>query len=83
MIRSGKAYEILRHIGSIKEANVQVIEIKDEKQLIREKIVNNLEIAHEREAKFYNLRSQPVSLRHGQLYHAKDIFLVSKAKRAY
>ncbi|XP_017482490.1 PREDICTED: uncharacterized protein LOC108371437 [Rhagoletis zephyria] len=72
MIQHGASYEIYRKLGTIKDADSQVDSNVDRLQLIRDKVIKELKLAHEKSAKAYNTRSRDVKFKIGQVVYRRN-----------
>lgn len=82
MVQHGSVYKLLRKLNSIPEGDIEVLPPKDFRQLVHERIKENLHRAHLRNEKTYNLRSREVKFRPGQeIYHR--VFAQSNFKKQF
>lgn len=66
MVQHATAYEILRKLGSVAEADMLVLPPLERRSVVHRKVVGNLRQAHEKHEKAYNTRCKPVSFKPGQ-----------------
>lgn len=64
MMLHGSSYAILDKLNMLLEDTI--VQHTDRLQGIREKIIKNLDIAHEKASRTYNTRSKPVNFVEGQ-----------------
>lgn len=79
MIQHGSSYNILEKLGCLNE-DVEISNSSDKLNRIREKIRDNLLIAHDRASKSYNMRSRPSNFQKGQVVFRKNHILSNQAK---
>ncbi|XP_017474596.1 PREDICTED: uncharacterized protein LOC108365147 [Rhagoletis zephyria] len=72
MVQHGASYEIYRKLGTIGDADCQVEAKADRLQLIREKLMKELKLAHEKSMKVYNTRSRDVRFKIGQVVYRRN-----------
>lgn len=81
MILHGSSYGILEKLQCINGEDTNIENNVDKLTKIREKIRRNLDIAHEKATKIYNLRSRPIYYRVGQYVYRKNHILSNMCKR--
>lgn len=59
MILHGSAYPLLRKFDDLMEEDMRILLQKDKLRLIRDRIMTNLSLAHEKGKKIYNTRARP------------------------
>lgn len=80
MVQHGSSYKILEKIGCLRD-DIDFKENSDRLNKIREKISDNIERAHEKSSKRYNLRARQIHFNEGQVVFRKN-FSQSDASRA-
>lgn len=80
MITHGSAYPLLNKLSSIGESDIQTIPHSSKMNLLHEKLMNNIIIAHENSAKRYNLRSNNKTFQIGQIVFRRN-FVQSDASK--
>lgn len=80
MCQHGSTYKILEKLGLNFGADLDITNRPDKLFNIREKIRSNLEAAHEKATKNYNLRSRPRTFQKGQIVFRKNHILSNLAK---
>lgn len=71
MIQHAASYDIYRKLVSLKDADYEIETPSDRLQLIRNKIIKELKLAHERSKKAYNTRRADVISSQIESYNAK------------
>ncbi|XP_036346601.1 uncharacterized protein LOC118755905 [Rhagoletis pomonella] len=72
MIQHAASYELYRRLCVIRDADGEVEMLADKTQLIRNKIMKELKLAHERSKKTYNTRSREVNFQIGQVVYRRN-----------
>ncbi|XP_036345664.1 uncharacterized protein LOC118754899 [Rhagoletis pomonella] len=72
MIQHAASYELYRRLGAVRDADCEVEMVADKTQLIRNKIMKELKLAHERSKKTYNTRSREVKFQIGQVVYRRN-----------
>lgn len=80
MCQHGSCYKILDNLGLNSGEDSNILIRSDKLFKIREKIRTNLDIAHEKASKGYNLRSRPRAFQVGQTVYRKNHVLSNLAK---
>lgn len=81
MIEHSSVYKLLRQLNTDTEPDEQVIPFDYQRQLLREKLVERIEKAHDRYAKEYNLRAKNRSFKIGQEVLKRNIVLSKAGER--
>lgn len=81
MIQHGSSYNILEKINCNSGEDVVILNCADKLDRIREKIRDNLHIAHDKASKTYNMRTRPSKFQRGQVVFRKNHILSSLTKR--
>lgn len=66
MIQHGQSYEVLRKLNALQEEDFEVLSSPEKMKILRENIQKNLELAHNKNERRYNLRSKEISYTLGQ-----------------
>ncbi|XP_017466267.1 PREDICTED: uncharacterized protein LOC108359099 [Rhagoletis zephyria] len=82
MMQHGASYEICQKLSTIKDTDCQLGSQADRMQLIRNNIMKEWKLAHERSMKTYNTRSKEVTFKIGQVVYRKN-FKQSSQPEAY
>uniref|UniRef100_W8AS19 RNA-directed DNA polymerase n=1 Tax=Ceratitis capitata TaxID=7213 RepID=W8AS19_CERCA len=72
MIQHGASYEIYRKLGAIVSADYSVNTKPDQQQLLRNKLMKELKLAHEKSMKVYNTRGKDVRFQIGQVVYRRN-----------
>ncbi|XP_012161881.1 uncharacterized protein LOC105665430 [Ceratitis capitata] len=72
MIQHGASYEIYRKLGAIVSADYSVDTKPDQQQLLRNKLMKGLKLAHEKCMKVYNTRGKDVRFQIGQVVYRRN-----------
>lgn len=81
MVLHGSAYKILQKLNCMSGEDCTIQSNVDKLTRIREKIRSNLNTAHEKASKIYNLRSRPIQFEIGQIVFKKNHILSSMSKK--
>ena len=81
MIQHGSSYNILEKINCNSGEAVVILNCADKLDRIREKIRDNLHIAHDKASKTYNMRTRPSKFQRGHVVFRKNHILSSLTKR--
>lgn len=82
MVQHGSVYKLLRKLGSIPYGDIEVLPSRDFRQLVHERVKENLNRAHLRNEQTYNLRSREVTFRPGQEVYRR-VFAQSNFKKQF
>ncbi|GBP06340.1 Transposon Tf2-6 polyprotein [Eumeta japonica] len=80
MVQHGSSYKILDKIGCSSGEDLTISTHIDRLTKIREKLKENLDLAHIKSAKTYNLRSRNIQFQKGQIVYRKNHLLSSAPK---
>lgn len=72
MVQHGASYELYRKLGSVATGDFETVSGPDRMQLLRDKILRELKLAHERSTKVYNTRSRDVKFKLGQIVYRRN-----------
>lgn len=66
MVQNGSTFELLRKLGSISSGDIEVLPPRDFRQIVHERVKENLLVAHEKNESTYNTRSREITYKPGQ-----------------
>lgn len=72
MVQHGSTYKLIQKLSKTDSSELKIISNTDRQQHIREKIRKQLEIAHDKYSKTYNLRAKEVSFKIGQEIYRRN-----------
>lgn len=81
MITHGSSYRLLREIDGLVEDHSDWLPTNDRLELVRDSVVHNLRMAHQRYAKHYNTRSRPTVFHPGEPVYRRNFVLSNTEKR--
>lgn len=81
MCQHGSSYRILEHLDSLNYDYVEILSQPDKLHKIRDIVRENLEKAHEKSKRTYNLRSRKIECREGDTVFRKNHYLSSQIKK--
>ncbi|XP_017468221.1 PREDICTED: uncharacterized protein LOC108360456 [Rhagoletis zephyria] len=72
MIQHAASYGLYRKLGTLKDLDCEVLPMSDKMQVISDKIMTELKLAHNRSAKLYNTKAREVQFKIGQVVYRRN-----------
>ncbi|XP_036347942.1 uncharacterized protein LOC118757330, partial [Rhagoletis pomonella] len=72
MIQHAASYELYRKLSALRDGDCEVEAASDRLQVLRNKILKELKLAHERSEKVYNTRSRDVKFQIGEVVYRRN-----------